>query len=229
MSDKKNPWFKFYPSDWRADQALRLCSLAARGLWVECMALMHEAKPYGHLLVNGRRVTDTQLASLTGVPVDQITELLGELENAGVSSKRSDGVIYSRRMTRDAKRSAEGKRYGKQGGNPALTHNPTLNPTHNQEGSPRSQKPIPEISKDSSSIVLASTSKLKNQKARTKEEIKALWQSNICREAQRTMTNEQFASWLEAYGNDDPKAKEIAEQLDQRMRRDRARRQGMHA
>ena len=60
----KRPWFKFYPSDWRADQALRSCSVAARGLWIECMCIMHEADPYGHLVVNGRPVTDTLLARL---------------------------------------------------------------------------------------------------------------------------------------------------------------------
>lgn len=40
MSD---PWLKFYPTDWRSDPALKMCSLAARGLWIEMIALMHEA------------------------------------------------------------------------------------------------------------------------------------------------------------------------------------------
>jgi hypothetical protein len=225
--EKKNPWFKFYPTDWRADQALRLCSLAARGLWVECMALMHEAKPYGHLLVNGRPVTDSQLASLTGAPVDQITALLGELENAGVSSKRSDGVIYSRRMTRDAKRSAEGKRYGKQGGNPALTHNQTLNPPDNREPSPRSQKPHPDIPKDSKSIVLASAQTLRNQKEKSKQEIKAIWQSNICKEAYATMPADQYATFVEAWLSGDPAANRVAEELNKKMRARKA--QGQQA
>jgi hypothetical protein len=48
-----NPWMKFYPADWRSDPMLRLCSLAARGLWAEMICLMHEAEPYGSLLVNG--------------------------------------------------------------------------------------------------------------------------------------------------------------------------------
>ncbi len=220
MADK-NPWFKFYPSDWRADEALRLCSLAARGLWVECMALMHEAKPYGHLLVNGRRLTDAQLAVLVGVPVDQVTALLGELENAGVSSKRGDGAIYSRRMTRDAKRSANGKRYGKQGGNPVLTHNPTLNPRDNGGPSPRSQNPKPDI-KDSFQEIVRDFCKL-GLKEKTKEEIKAIWQSNILREAQATMTPEKVASFTEAWMNDEPWAKRLANEIDRNMKTRRAR------
>ena len=42
------PWLKFYPRDWRGDQALRLVSLHARGLWIELLCVMHEATPYGH-------------------------------------------------------------------------------------------------------------------------------------------------------------------------------------
>ena len=63
------------------------------------IALMHEATPYGHLLVSGRSPTDAQLAVLVGATPDQIPELLGELESAGVFSRTREGVIYSRKMT----------------------------------------------------------------------------------------------------------------------------------
>ena len=49
----KRPWMKFYPADWRAEPSLRFTSLAARGLWIEMLALMHEATPRGSLLVKG--------------------------------------------------------------------------------------------------------------------------------------------------------------------------------
>lgn len=114
------PWLKFFPTDWRADQSLRVVSLAARGLWIECMCIMHEADPYGHLVVNGRPVTDTQLASLTGATPDHLAELLAELEAAGVFSRNGKGVIYSRRMTRDHKKAQTARKTGKSGGNPTL-------------------------------------------------------------------------------------------------------------
>lgn len=114
------PWLKFFPTDWRADQSLRVVSLAARGLWIECMCIMHEADPYGHLVVNGRPVTDTQLASLTGSTPDQLAELIAELEAAGVFSRNGRGVIYSRRMTRDHKKAQTARKTGKSGGNPTL-------------------------------------------------------------------------------------------------------------
>jgi hypothetical protein len=63
MKPAGNPWMKFYPSDWRSDPALRSCTIAARGLWIEMMAIMHEAEPYGSLLVKGKRVDKKQLAA----------------------------------------------------------------------------------------------------------------------------------------------------------------------
>lgn len=115
-----DPWLKFYPTDWRSDPKLRMCGLPARGLWIELIAIMHEATPYGHLLVSGLAPTDTQLAVLVGAPSDQIPGLVGELEAAGVFSRTREGVIYSRRMTRVAKKSAIARKNGKNGGNPTL-------------------------------------------------------------------------------------------------------------
>lgn len=115
-----DPWFKFYSTDWRADPALRMCSMAARGLWIEMICLMHEADPYGHLLVNGQTVTDAQLAVLVGAPPEQIAALLGELETAGVFSRTRAGVIYSRKLSRMMKKVATARNNGRRGGNPTL-------------------------------------------------------------------------------------------------------------
>lgn len=114
------PWSKWFWADWRSDATLRLCSLSARGLWMEMLCLMAEATPRGHLLVNGNAPTDAQLAVLAGAPSDQIADLLAELESAGVFSRTRAGVIYSRRITRDEKRAAHARKIGKSGGNPSL-------------------------------------------------------------------------------------------------------------
>lgn len=100
---------KFYPRDWRGDQALRAVSIAARGLWMECLCIMHEAKPYGHLVLNGDPVGDDALARMAGVPVDEVHQLLLELRQAGVLSVTRKGVIFSRRMTKDHARAQKGK------------------------------------------------------------------------------------------------------------------------
>ena len=59
-------WMKFYPTDWTGDRGLRLCSLAARGLWAEMLCVMHEAAPRGSLLIAGRPVSVAELANLVG-------------------------------------------------------------------------------------------------------------------------------------------------------------------
>lgn len=121
MSKKRDPWMKFFPTDWRSDPRLRMCSPAARGLWIDMLCLMHEAEPYGHLLVSGVAPSDTQLSMLTATPAEQLPDLKAELEDAGVFSRNGKGVIYSRRMTRDEKRRQIARRNGKSGGNPSLS------------------------------------------------------------------------------------------------------------
>jgi len=120
---------KFYPSDWRADPRLRICSMAARGLWLEMLAVMHEATPRGHLIVNGTAPSDPQLGVLTGCPGGDLAGLIGELEAAGVFSRTGKGVIYSRRMTRDEKRARAARRNGQRGGNPSLCNGEPIPPS----------------------------------------------------------------------------------------------------
>lgn len=140
----KQPWIKFYPSDWRADPALRVCSLAARGLWFEMLCLMHEAQPYGYLVVNGRPVTDRQLASLVGCDLGEISGLLDELRSAGVFDEEG-GIIVSRRMVRDQAKALRDQDNGKNGGNPHLKpkNDVGVNPTDNAgtNGGNKAQKP----------------------------------------------------------------------------------------
>lgn len=116
-----NPWMKFYPGDYRSDPGLRTCSLAARGLWVEMLCLMHEAGRVGTLTVNGRQIDTKALAGLCGVGEREVKRGIAELENAGIFSRESDGTIYSRRMLRDVKNTEKNKINGKNGGgNPEI-------------------------------------------------------------------------------------------------------------
>lgn len=108
MSD--HPWIKFYPADWRADQALRFVSLAARGLWIEMLCLMHEASPYGHLLIGDQPIGRDDLARLVGASPLEVQALLVELQSARVLKQTRVGVIYSKRMTDDYKRQIAGRK-----------------------------------------------------------------------------------------------------------------------
>jgi hypothetical protein len=140
LGTRKLPWMKFYPADWRAEPALRMCSLAARGLWMEMLSIMHEADPRGSLLINGNTIGGKQLASLCGATVRETNALLMELEAAGVFSRDEDGIIFSRRMKRDDQKAERDRTNGKAGGNPRLNAGVNL-PDKAQSPETRSQNP----------------------------------------------------------------------------------------
>ncbi|QDP58340.1 MAG: hypothetical protein Unbinned664contig1000_21 [Prokaryotic dsDNA virus sp.] len=120
MSTSSFPYMKFYTSDWMSDPKLRICSIAARGLWMEMLCIMHEADPRGYLIVNNQPVTSRQLAILSGVLLDEVEDLISELETAGVFSRDREGRIYSRRILRDEKKAKIARKNGKKGGNPRV-------------------------------------------------------------------------------------------------------------
>lgn len=101
MSTEKHPWMKFYPQDWRGDAKLRRCSRAARSLWLDMLGLMHEATPYGHLVMDGKPLEATDLARIFGDHWRSVQAFLKELSDAGVYSVTPSGIVFSRRMVRD--------------------------------------------------------------------------------------------------------------------------------
>ena len=120
----KRPAFQFYPGDWKRDTALRSCTVCARGLWIEMIAAMHDAEPYGHLSVNEKTIGDVALSRMVGATLTQVRAWLGELEAAGVFSRTEAGTIYSRRMVRDEEIREKRAAGGIKGGNPALSKVP---------------------------------------------------------------------------------------------------------
>lgn len=126
MTPVKKPWMKFYPADWRGEPRLRMCSFAARGLWIDLISYMHEGEPYGHLTIEGHPPNLNEIASLTARPVTETRKALAELEARKVFSRSPEGTIYSRRMVRDAEKAMRDKENGSAGGNPNLK--PQVNP-----------------------------------------------------------------------------------------------------
>lgn len=122
----KRPAFQFYPGDWRKDVELRSCSLAARGLWIELMAVMHDCEPYGHLALNGRPMTHAQIAGqIGGTTAPEIRRLLGELLENGVARTTEAGLIFSKRMVDDERvrnARAEGGKAGSEHGIKGAEH-----------------------------------------------------------------------------------------------------------
>jgi len=124
-------WTKFYWSDWSNDPALRLCSLAAQGLWMRCLCIAAESQPAGYVAVNGRALTASDLARLVGSAEAEVSNLLSELDQHGVFSRDAKGTIYSRRILRDVQRMAVAQKNGKKGGNPSLCKDEGNSPSDN--------------------------------------------------------------------------------------------------
>ena len=87
------PYIKFYCADWRADPRLRVCSLAARGLWIDMMTYMHEGEPYGHMTIDGKQPNLPDIAALVARPIKEVRIALNELETRNVFSRDESGAI----------------------------------------------------------------------------------------------------------------------------------------
>jgi hypothetical protein len=115
------PWVKWHFDKWMSDPGLRTCCLAARGLWMELLCIMHNATPYGHLAVKMKPLSERDVMQFVGSSsVKEIKKLMRELEDAGVFSRTSEGVIYCRRMVRDNDNREKSRVNGRKGGNPVL-------------------------------------------------------------------------------------------------------------
>lgn len=94
-------WYSFYPADWRNDPVMT-CSLAARGLWIELLNLMHlSTDRYGYISQNGKPMSDDAIARYVGCSVEEYRLFLSELITAGVPRVTSNGIIFSKRMVED--------------------------------------------------------------------------------------------------------------------------------
>lgn len=185
-----NPWMKFYPTDWRADPGLRISSLPARGLWIECLCIMHEAEPYGHLVLNGNPVTEAQLAVLTGSIESTVRELLSELETNAVFSRNRHGVIYSRRMTNDYKKSKVGEKSVKKRWK-------SENSDTSQDADIKKKKSAPNRSPNRLPITKKPEARSQNKEKPPKEN--HWWAGEVIK-----LNRRDYEAWLERFpGNDD--------------------------
>ena len=116
--EKKLPWVKWYWSDWKNEDGLELVSLAARGLWVTMLSVMASSRKKGFLLLGNNKMSVKDLANLTRISEKEALDLLSELREKDVFSETSDGIIYNRRMTREAEISSVRAECGRRGGRP---------------------------------------------------------------------------------------------------------------
>lgn len=113
--EDKNPWDPWFWQDYDSDPNLRACSLAAQGLWMRMLCIMAKSEKKGYLMINGKPVDSKLLAKLVGEEESIIEGLINELKEYGVPSIDEEGVIFNRRMVREAKKRSARSEAGKKG------------------------------------------------------------------------------------------------------------------
>lgn len=104
-------------SDWLGDQAVRRLSPAARGVWIDCLALMAVANPTGYLCdERGKPLTHEEIARVVNATPTDVANLLAEVLEKGVASRDRTGRLFNRRMVRKASIAAKKRLSGKKGG-----------------------------------------------------------------------------------------------------------------
>lgn len=107
---KKLPALQFYVGDWKRDNSVQSCSIAARGLWFEMILMMHESPHRGYLmLTESTPMHDEHIARIAGVEQAVVTTLIEELSSKGVfdfeklqvAEGKTISVIKNRRMVAD--------------------------------------------------------------------------------------------------------------------------------
>jgi hypothetical protein len=114
----KSPGFWFFTGDWMKDPELRFCSIFARGLLVDLLCILFEAKEQGYASnPDGTpRSNDQIVDAIAGGGREEKLAALAELERSGVLSRDIRGVLYSRRLSRLREVSEQRKQSGSKGG-----------------------------------------------------------------------------------------------------------------
>tara|TARA_Y100000310_G_scaffold310108_1_gene354974 strand:+ start:273 stop:1067 length:795 start_codon:yes stop_codon:yes gene_type:complete len=110
------PSWQMYPSDWLEDTGLRLCGLAAKGLWVEVLCHAFNAAERGILRSRAKQTLSKTLAKLVSEDVSTTEAALKQLIEFRVCESDGETYIYSRRMVRDEKQRRSKAEAGSRGG-----------------------------------------------------------------------------------------------------------------
>lgn len=95
-------------SDWLGDQCVRRLTPTERGVWIDLLALMATGSPVGYACdEKGRALSMEEIARVTNAgSAAKVSKLIDEIVDKGAASRDADGLLYNRRMVRDAERNA---------------------------------------------------------------------------------------------------------------------------
>lgn len=113
---------------WEADPFLRMCSLAAQGLWMRLSCLAASSPKPGYIVLgDGRAAGIGHIAKMVGSDAETVENLISELIDNGVAFKSNDGEIYSKYIVSKCQKARSSRNNGKKGGRPSLDIDATAN------------------------------------------------------------------------------------------------------
>lgn len=127
---KKLPYMPFYVGDLKKEVHYKVLPPLAKLLWLEILLVMWDSELRGMLILNGKPMTEKQIASATELDIRLVKQNLPIIKESQICSVTDDGVIFSRNMVKRCELSTKRSNIGKLGGNPNL-----LNQNDNQNNS----------------------------------------------------------------------------------------------
>lgn len=104
VTDMRLPAINLFPGDWLRDNVSG-CSPNGQALWLREMFVMHDARPYGHLIENGVAMRIEAIARRCGFRVAECERAAKELLDAGVPRMTGDDdyrhMLSARVQTKD--------------------------------------------------------------------------------------------------------------------------------
>lgn len=169
----KQPSFQFYPGDWKRDAGVQSLSFEERGVWFEMMLLMFESAERGKLVFgSGTPMPEDAVARSLGLDRQRYVQILRKLLDYGVASKdEKTGIVFCRRMVRDAELSKKRAECGKLGGNPNL-----LNQNSSKREAKSNQNGKQNSTPSSSSSISLKKEKIKKEK-NLEDAAERIWQA----------------------------------------------------
>ena len=129
------PAMPFYWGDWFKAPDVQSLPRDVRCTWFEMLGRMWENRERGYLSINGKKMTDEQLANLLGFcytsdGAKECHRHISILENSSLFSRDKDGIIYCRRIVEEENLRKMRAKAGKTG--MQSRYNKTYNKHHNK-------------------------------------------------------------------------------------------------
>ena len=120
MRKSKKESFAFYPADWMSDSRLRLCSVGARGLWIDILCLMYLSSERGYLVIEDTILDEQMIQKALAYDAKEFDDYFTELKRYNIIKKDEKNRYFCKTMVNAQQLSEKRTMSGKLGGNPNL-------------------------------------------------------------------------------------------------------------